>query len=287
MVTEAVLSSPTIPEKAGAASSSRARVFGIAESWAVALAVAGVMALRIVYAFVYRVDSDEPQHLHVVWGWAHGLLQYRDLFDNHSPLFQMLCAPLMWLLGEHAWIVAPMRLAMLPLYMADLWLLYLIGRALYVQRWGVWMAIVAGCVPPFFLVTTEFRTDDLWTTLWLAAVWLAVSAPVAGRRAFLFGLTMGACFAVSMKTTLLLLSIGAGAAGLMALHALSRRKTEPVATLKSAGLIVLGLLIVPALVIGFFGLHGMPVLKQMYYCVIAHNASVPGLGKWSKPGLHQ
>ncbi len=55
----------------------------------------GLIALRILYAFVYRVDSDEPQHLHVVWGWAHGMIQYRDFFDNHSPLFQMLCAPLM------------------------------------------------------------------------------------------------------------------------------------------------------------------------------------------------
>src|SRR5580658_6519889 len=103
----------------------------------------------------------------------------------------MLCAPLFWALGEHAWIVVPMRLAMLPLYVADLWLMYLIGRALYVQRWGVWVAMIAGTVPAFCLVTTEFRTDDLWTTLWLAMVWLAVSGPMTGRRAFLFGLTMG------------------------------------------------------------------------------------------------
>jgi hypothetical protein len=260
------------------------RLLGIVESWAAALGVAVLVAMHIVYAFVYRVDSDEPQHLHVVWGWAHGLLQYRDLFDNHSPLFQMLCAPLMWVLGEHAWIVIPMRLAMLPLYLADLWLVYLIGRALYFQRWGVWMAIVAGCVPPFFLVTTEFRTDDLWTTCWLAAVWVAVSGPVAGRRAFIFGLTMGTCFAVSMKTTLLLLSMGTAATGLMALNALSRRQMGIVETLKTLGLIVAGIVIVPGLLIGFFAAHG--ALHQMYYCVIEHN-TLPGLGKWSKSGLHQ
>jgi hypothetical protein len=262
----------------------RERVFGIVESWAVALALAGMIALRIAYACVYRVDSDEPQHLHVVWGWAHGLLPYRDLFDNHSPLFQMACAPLLRLLGEHAWIVVPMRLAMLPLFVADLWLVYLIGRTLYFQRWGVWMAIVAGCVPTFFLVTTEFRTDDLWTTLWLATVWLAVSGPMAGKRAFWFGLTMGACFAVSMKTTLLLLSMGVGAAGLLTLHALSRRRAEVAATLKSAGLILAGLIIIPALLIGFFAAQG--ALHQMYYCVIQHN-TLPGLGKWAKSGFHQ
>src|SRR5438105_15666549 len=50
-----------------------------------------MLFLRILYAFYYHVDSDETQHLHVVWAWANGLVQYRDVFDNHPPLFQMLC----------------------------------------------------------------------------------------------------------------------------------------------------------------------------------------------------
>jgi hypothetical protein len=257
---------------------------GAVETWVAAIALAGLIAMRVVYAFMYRVDSDEPQHLHVVWGWAHGLLPYRDLFDNHSPLFQMLCAPLFWALGEHAWIVVPMRLAMLPLFLADLYLVYLIGRTLYGQRWGVWMAIVAGCMPAFFLVTTEFRTDDLWTTLWLAAVYLAVSGPMAGRRAFLFGLTMGACFSVSMKTSLLLISLAVAGLGLLTLHALSRRHRDAGAAVRNAGFILAGLLIIPGLLVGFFALKG--ALPQMYYCVVVHN-SVPGLGKWAKAGFHE
>ena len=32
------------------------------------------LLLHIAYVFRYPIDSDEPQHLHVVWGWAHGLL---------------------------------------------------------------------------------------------------------------------------------------------------------------------------------------------------------------------
>jgi hypothetical protein len=248
-----------------------------------ALAFAGLIAFRIVYAFNYRVDSDEPQHLHVVWGWAHGLLPYRDLFDNHSPLFQMLCSPLMRLLGEHVWIVVPMRLAVLPLYVADLWLIYLIGRALYTERWAVWMAMIAGSIPRFFLVTTEFRTDDMWTTLWLAAVWLAVSGPVTGKRAFVFGLTLGACCAVSMKTIMLMASLGTAAAGLLILDTICRRKIYPVGMLKSAGLILSGMIILPALLAGYFGAHD--ALRQTYYCVFQHNAA-PGLGSWRKPGFH-
>jgi hypothetical protein len=245
--------------------------------------MAAILALRVVYACVYRVDSDEPQHMHVVWGWAHGLLQYRDLFDNHSPLFQMLCAPLLWAIGEHAWIMVPMRLAMIPLFVADLWFVFLIGRALYNQRWGLWTAVVAGCVPQFFLMTTEFRTDDLWATLWLGALCLAVTGPLIGRRAFWFGLLMGACVSTTMKTALLLGSLAIGAAGLLALNALSRRRFGLLKMLKSGGLIIAGMVIIPALLVGFFAAHG--ALHQMYYCVVQHNA-VPGLGKWAKAGDH-
>src|SRR5690348_7817714 len=77
-----------------------------------------LVALKVAYAPALRIDSDETQHLHVAWGWANGLLPYRDLFDNHSPLFQFLCSPLVRILGERPDIVAPMRLAVIPLYLA-------------------------------------------------------------------------------------------------------------------------------------------------------------------------
>ena len=59
-----------------------------------------LLVLKIFYAVHYRIDSDEPQHLHVVWGWTQHMIPYRDYFDNHSPLFQMLCAPLLGRLGR-------------------------------------------------------------------------------------------------------------------------------------------------------------------------------------------
>ena len=38
--------------------------------------------------------------LHVVWAWATGRLPYRDVFDNHSPLFGFVFSPLFRLVGE-------------------------------------------------------------------------------------------------------------------------------------------------------------------------------------------
>jgi hypothetical protein len=282
MVSEAVLTPPSVERNSEALAKERA--FGITESWTAGLVLALILALRVIYARVYRVDSDETQHLHVVWGWVHGLLPYRDLFDNHSPLFQMACAPLFGALGEHPWILIPMRLAMLPLYLADLWIVYLIGKALYCARWGLWIALAAGCLRTFFLVTAEFRTDDLWTTLWLLAVWLAVAAPLSGRRAFFFGLAIGACFSTSMKTSLLVVALGSAAAGVAALHGLSRTRMDWRRGLQSAALVIGGAVIIPGIIVAFFAAHG--AFHQMVYCVIQHNAA-PGLGKWAKSGFHQ
>src|SRR5437764_6107074 len=75
-----------------------------------------VLILRAVSFFRYRFDSDEPQHLHVAWGWTAGLVQYRDVFDNHAPLFHILSAPLLRLLGERENILAYMRAPMVPLF---------------------------------------------------------------------------------------------------------------------------------------------------------------------------
>jgi hypothetical protein len=70
------------------------------ERVAVAVVFALFVAVRIVYASRLRVDSDELQHLHLAWGWSAGLVQYRDLFDNHLPAFHLLLAPLLRATGE-------------------------------------------------------------------------------------------------------------------------------------------------------------------------------------------
>jgi hypothetical protein len=56
--------------------------------------------LRVATTTHYKFAIDESQHLHVVWGWARGFVQYRDLADNHMPLFHILCAPIYKLIGE-------------------------------------------------------------------------------------------------------------------------------------------------------------------------------------------
>ena len=64
------------------------------------LLLIALILLRGITIMHYRFGSDEPQHLHVVWGWARGFVQYRDLADNHMPLFHILCAPIYKLIGD-------------------------------------------------------------------------------------------------------------------------------------------------------------------------------------------
>ena len=73
-----------------------------------------MILIRVIHITRYAFDSDESQHLHVIWGWAHGLVQYRDLFDNHMPLFHLLFAPIFGLIGDRATILYLMRFIVLP-----------------------------------------------------------------------------------------------------------------------------------------------------------------------------
>src|SRR5256885_14448715 len=93
-----------------------------------------MLALRAAAFFHYRFDSDEPQHLHVAWGWTAGLVQYRDLFDNHAPLFHILSAPLLRVIGERSDVLFFMRAPMLLLFAVVLWATYVLGTRLYSAR---------------------------------------------------------------------------------------------------------------------------------------------------------
>jgi hypothetical protein len=167
--------------------------------------------LRIYYIYHFRYDSDEPQHLHTTWGWTQGKLQYRDFFDNHTPLFHMIFSPLVAALGERTNILDFMRLAMLPLWLVVLWCVGKIGAAVFSRRVGLWAVVLISLYTWWASCALEYRTDNLWTPLWLAAVATLVGGEFTRRRAFFGGLLLGLCFTASMKTALLVVSMGLAA----------------------------------------------------------------------------
>jgi len=267
------------------ASSSRGRAltrriadyFGLSYPHEFASAASLFIALiffRVITVTHYNFGRDEAQHLHVVWGWARGFVQYRDLADNHMPLFQILCAPIYKLIGDRGTILYWMRIILQPLYAVAFWCTYRIGSLLFYRRAGVWAAILVGLSFDYAFRSVEFRTDNLWAPLWLLCMSVLLGGALTIRRALIAGFLMGLCFGVSMKTLLLLMSTVTG--GLMTLIFVGRER------LGIGWGQILGALtaffatafIVPVTIMGAFALYG--IWPQFRYWVFDHNV-VPGL----------
>ncbi len=256
------------------------------ERWIAASLLCGALILRLLYAWHFRIDSDEPQHLHVVWAWANGLLPYRDVFDNHAPLFQVLNAPLFYLLGVRPDILLPMRLAMIPIFALTVGCVWKISATFFSPRTALWTALFATFLPPFFLTSVEFRPDQLWTLVWLLILTVLVKNRANSGRAFIGGLLLGMGFCVSMKSSLMLVTLALALVGTLVL---SRRSTAPIPWLHLAqcsGAALTGLAIIPSLVVLFFVLHHAG--SEMYYCVVRHNVlpSSPHFGRIFKSTFH-
>jgi len=217
------------------------------------------LAMRAVAFFRYRFDSDEPQHLHVAWGWTAGLLQYRDLFDNHAPLFHMASAPLLRLLGERSDILLYMRAPMILLWIIISVVSFKLARRLYDTRVAIWATLLLNVFPTFFLKSLEFRTDNLWNAFWMLAVLVlfdAVSEERRGRslQLFLGGILLGCALSVSLKTSLLLFSFVA--AGVFTWAARGRGRETPAVRWNDIAIVIAGLVIVPSLIVAYFVARG-------------------------------
>lgn len=256
--------------------------------WSIA---ALALVLRGVAWFRFRFDSDEQQHLHIAWAWTAGLLPYRDVFDNHTPLFHLLLAPLLGLLGERSDILLWMRAPMLLLFAAVLWGTWVVGRRLYGSRAALWATALLALFPPFFLKSLEFRNDNLWNALWMVALVILTGVSERGgqsaegrspgasvseshlspRRGFLAGLLLGAALATSIKTTLLLIALGSSAVvtWLFVLRTRETTSRPPVGLLAS---FAAGVSLVPLLTAAAFAAAG--VLDDLVYCTLTFNFSV-------------
>ncbi|PNS07981.1 hypothetical protein [Solilutibacter silvestris] len=162
------------------------------------------VALRLLLVRGAALDSDEPQHLHVVWAWTQHGVPYRDAFDNHMPLFHMLCAPLLTLLGERADILDCMRLAMVPLAVAAFVLAWRVGRALWGASAASFGLALLALEPTYERMAGQFRADTLWALAWIAAMAALVLVRRPMLRALLVGLAVGVAMASSLKTLPLL-----------------------------------------------------------------------------------
>lgn len=225
----------------------------------IALFAATGLALRAIAFFRYRVDSDEPQHLHVAWGWTAGYVQYKDVFDNHAPLFHILTAPLLLAVGERADVVLWMRAPMLVLFAIVLACTFVLARRLYDTRTAAWAVVLLAIFPTFFLKSLEYRTDNLWVAFWMLALAALTAGPATPRGMFFAGAIFGCALATSMKTTMLI-------AALILAAAMAGIRRVPVGNAVAAAA---GFLVVPGILAVHFITLG--VWNELLYCVFEFN----------------
>ncbi len=234
-----------------------------------ALTVIGaLLVLRAIALFTHGVDSDEPQNLHVIYRWAAGDLPYRDVFDNHTPLFHFLFLPFAWIVGENPNVVVLARLTLIPLSFGSVALLYLLFRRLCDRRTALWSLAITLALADWALKSIELRPDILWMFLWFAAL-LALVRPAGTPRFFLAGLLLGASAAASVKTAFLLPALAIGWAGAWALSSDFRASFPWSAIIRRALAAVFGFAIVPGLVAAYFASQG--ALDEMLYSIYSIN----------------
>lgn len=242
--------------------------------------LSALVVLHLFYVFRWTFDSDEWQHLHVAWAWTQGLLQYRDVFDNHTPLFHMLTAPLVVLFGETPDIIFLMRLAMTPLFLLTLAASAGIALTLFGRRAALWTPVVLAAVPVFFFRSIEYRTDALWMTLWVLAMLVLLSGKASPTRCFVAGLLLGLAVCTSLKTALLLFALGLASlmtpwiAGVKRPAAMLRAHARLIAPLVAGAAVPIAVLLI------YFARRD--AVGALLDGAIRHNV-LPGLGNWQTP----
>ena len=230
---------------------------GRGEFVAVLVLFASVVFLTVWSVLHQGFDSDEPQYLHVIWAWTHGFRPYRDVFDNHMPLFQILNVPIVRLLGERATIIHWMRFVLLPLYFVSAWCIYRIGTLLFTRRAGVWAVILVAFYKTYHVTAIEFRTDNLWAALWLLCLVVLLGGPVNIRRALVAGVFLGLCFGVSMKSALLLVALVTSAVAILAMAGPEKEGASWLHLLRCSATFVTTALLIPAAIMIFVAANGL------------------------------
>jgi hypothetical protein len=239
---------------------------------AVAVVLAS-FALRLLYAEHASFDTDEPQHLHVVWLWSKGLVGYRDFFDNHTPLFHWLAVPLVRAVGERPELLIWARHAMLPIVGVLLYAVHRLATRVFSRRVALWTVATLSVFPSFVYDSIEFRPDVAWAALWIGALAVLLGAPSTVPRALAVGAAIGTALAISVKTIFLVPPL----VGAIVVVAILEGRRPDVIHPASLAALVAGFAVVAGALVAT--LHHLGALSDAYRCLVAHNASSASL--WS------
>lgn len=223
------------------------------------LAAGATVAARVAFIVAQKIDSDEPQHLHIAWAWTQGLVQYRDVFDNHLPLLHVMFAPVMALMPESSTAFLLMRLAIAPIAIGCSVLLYFFARPHFGERTAAVAALLFGVTPPWLATSVEFRNDTLWIFFWLAGL-----ALISRSKMHWAGVAFALSLLASVKAVPLLLAHG------LALATQGQLNRESI----RAGVRLAAAAAVP-LFLTLSWMYAAGALDEMLYSTLFFNAAAP------------
>jgi hypothetical protein len=221
----------------------------------------------------------------VVWAVSQGQLPYRDIFDNHMPLFAAACAPYLRLLGENPRVMIELRLVNVPVFFFCLWCVFRLTETLFSRRLAPWTSLSAAALPGFLYTSTEFRPDVLWAAVWLFTLVVALCGPFTLRRAFASGVLLGLTLGISIKTPVLWTALTVATVIALGLNAILGKEKMRWSRMPLYLVVIgCGAALIPSAIVLFFAWKG--AFWIMYYCLIRHNM-LPGLKRWGLLSWYQ
>ncbi|MEX1118986.1 MAG: hypothetical protein WEB60_09350 [Terrimicrobiaceae bacterium] len=230
------------------------------------------LVVRVIAVVRHQHDIDEAQNLHLVYGWLQGELPYRDRFDNHAPLFSLLFVPLAALVGETPHIVLLARLALFPVGLGILWLVFAISKKLANREIAWWTVAISLAFADWSLKSIEFRPDVVWAFFWFFAVWLLVRGlpRLTPLNSFFIGFSLGIALCASIKTTFLVPALGAGCVAAFFFSKQLRNFVDWPGALTHTAIAIAGFALAPGLVFGWIILQGTS-WEAIRFCLIDVN----------------
>lgn len=152
------------------------------------LLLAGVLILALLLrlpGFALPLERDEGAYAYVAWSWLHGDLPYRDAFDHKPPLVYLLYMPPL-LFGPPS--ALAIRAWATLLFLADVALVFAIGRRVWARAAGLLAALIFGVAGSAFdLQGLVLNTDQALVLPALIALWCALRLHETRRLRFAIG----------------------------------------------------------------------------------------------------
>lgn len=126
--------------------------------------------------YYHSFDKDEFQHLHAAWLVHSGRVPYLDFWENHTPLFYWIAAPLIGSVDQAAHVIFLGRLAILPFFALTAVFFYKLARLRFPPRAALLATVLFIGSDSSLGKGTEVRPEVIVQTCLVLALWLILKS---------------------------------------------------------------------------------------------------------------